>query len=92
MLTHLTLAIGRLFACLSIIALIFTALVNNVLATAINLSSTGFLLMCALQCVSSLFMSYASQLKIQKQDIAETLYPSSLAVQMLLLLMWQYNL
>ncbi len=92
MLTHLTLAIGRLFACLSIIALIFTALVNNVLATAINLSSTGFLLMCALQCVSGLFMSYASQLKIQKQDIAETLYPSSLAVQMLLLLMWQYNL
>ena len=89
---RLTLALGGLLTAISVIALLFTVIINDTLATTMHLTSTGFILMCLLQAIAGLFIAYASQMKIMQHDIAEKLYPSCIAVQILLLLMWQYSM
>ena len=89
-LAQITLIAGLITVSLTILALIM-AIFNiyewHLLA---GLSRQGFILMCLLELAVASFLSYASSLKIKQADIAEKFYPSSIAAQILLALMWRY--
>ena len=90
LLTRLTLLLGILTTLSSLASFIISATNLYPLEQYTGFSKAGFLLMCFLQCAVALFMAYASKLKLRGADIAEKFYPSSLAAQVLLVLMWQY--
>ncbi|NRB43098.1 MAG: hypothetical protein HRU20_32300 [Pseudomonadales bacterium] len=92
LLIKLSFSLGILVTLLSSVALIISVMNITTLHTFAGISQQGFLLMAFLQLIVGLFLSYASQLKLQQVDIAEKLYPSSIAAQILLALMWRYGL
>lgn len=91
LISKLTLIAGLLLAIVSITALTLelSGLVTRSLLA--DIESTSFIMMSLLQLMAGLFMTYASWMKVKGHDIADKLYPSCIATQILLLLMWQYS-